>query len=206
MGPPGCVLPAFRFLSPTIQVCRIQISSHAVLHSVSPQEYAKPISKRSSFAFPDPYPRVLQPLWWWYHELFAKENIFSCDFFLSFFFFCGEWFLRMSFDIPFLQSLSPSLYHSILSSLSLSLWVSLSFWFFSASFFFLVSGSRPPLTGVKYETCGQWGALWWCLPAYPPDLPRQSQRLLRPPGMAFICISFRGHFVLKSMHALTVWP
>lgn len=64
MSPPGCIHPAFCFLSLTVQVCRIQISSHAVLCSVSPHEYAKPFSKKSSFPFPDLYPRVLQPLWW----------------------------------------------------------------------------------------------------------------------------------------------
>lgn len=68
---------------------------------------------------------------------------------IFFFLFGGEWFLRMSFDIPFPQSLSPSLHHGILSSLSLSLCVSQSFCFFFASFSFPVSGSRPPLHRCK---------------------------------------------------------
>lgn len=76
-----------------------------------------------------------------------KKTFSPVIFFFSFF--GGEWFLRMSFDIPFPQSLSPSLHHGILSSLSLSLCVSQSFCFFFASFSFPVSGSRPPLHRCK---------------------------------------------------------
>lgn len=38
-----------------------------------------PSQKIMSFTFPNPYPRVLQPPWQRYHEVAAKENIFSHD-------------------------------------------------------------------------------------------------------------------------------
>lgn len=80
-GPPASILRASFFPFPTVQERRIQLSSHAVLYSVSPQEYANSISKLLSFTFPNLYPRVLQALQQPYHEVFAKENIFSHDLF-----------------------------------------------------------------------------------------------------------------------------
>lgn len=149
-GPPGCILQALFFPFLTVQVCRIQISSHTVLYSVSPQEYAKPISKSLPFTFPNPYPHVLQQLDSGDVMKYLQRKSFSPVIFsFLFLFFGGEWFLRMSFDILYnrvhpLVSITLSF-----SSLSLSLCVSLSFWLFFASFSFLVSGSRPPLNRCK---------------------------------------------------------
>lgn len=122
-----------------------------------------PSQKIVSFTFPNPYPRVLQPSWQRYHEVAAKENIFSRDllfvvivvglevfcfcfsFFVLFicFVFDGEWSLRLSFDVFCIRPHSPRL--SLLPSLSPSLFLPVcvclsGFYLLLFPFWFLVAG------------------------------------------------------------------
>lgn len=139
-------------------------------------------------------------------------GIYKGKHFPLWYFFCGEGFLRMSFNVLCITvletSLSKVLCDSRLLPASLPPYLCVcpclsGFSLLLSPFWFLVAGLHR--TGVKTQEAWSCEENFGVPPAHLPDSPRQSQKLLCPAGMAFIHIGSRGHFVLKSMHVVTVW-